>query len=288
MLKVSSRIVFPLLLLLLATDSLGASGEPFLVEPAVPGSLAAPSKEICGPPRESLKELVIYTRSEGNLSLYNKLNYITLGGNDAKLQFSFKYRPVDSFNLFFAYTNLIIWDVFEDSQPYRDINFTPEVFYRFENGRTGPLSFDVGYWHSSNGQDGADSRTWDRFSLRFNALLNVRDIDFYWLTSFYQTASKGHQNEDISQYLGFWETSLYASRILGRHEENLDLQIVIRSGEHGDFYHRGSVELGAKYRLNIVRWDPYLYLQYFKGYAETLLHYNQENEELRAGLAFFY
>ena len=264
----------------------------FLIKPV--DCPAQPEKEPESRPspfqcQASLKERVLGTRYAEVFSLHNKLNYIIVGDDDAKLQFSFKYRPLRDIPLFIAYSNLIIWDVYADSQPYQDINFNPELFYRFGGQEEGVFSLDLGYWHDSNGKDAADSRSWDRVFLRANSFFSLWGIDLYWMTSLYNSLSKGANNTDISEYLGFWETSFYATRLLGRDRENLDLELILRSGEHGRVLQRGSVTLGAKYRLQTApRFNPYLYLQYFNGYAESMFFYNQRSEEMRFGIALFY
>ncbi len=244
------------------------------------------------PGETNIRERVIGTKYTEKFSLHNKLNYAIVGENDAKLQFSFKYRLVDDFNLYLVYGNLIFWDIYKSSQPYRDINFNPEVFYRIPGWSKGPFSIDLGYWHNSNGKDQEESRSWDRLYLRFNTYIKYKGIEFYWMTTAYKNTGTGVNNNDIRKYLGFWETAIYATRLLGNNKENLDLEFILKSGEDGRPFafqkDKGSILIGAKFTLGIPRMNPYFYIQYFNGYGESLLDYDKRTKEIRAGIAFFY
>lgn len=218
----------------------------------------------------------------------HRLNYAIAGSNDAKLQFSFKFRLSDNLPLYFAYSNLALWDVYETSSPFNDINFVPEAFYRFSADKDWLISIDAGYIHTSNGKDDALSRSWDRLYLRLNKTFTPGPLHLIWITSLYAPLTTGDENEDIDRYLGYWDTYLILRGLFGAERENLDLEFATQAGRDNLPFNRGNLWVGLKYRLPTEAFNPYLYAQYFYGYGETLLRYDLRDNQFRAGLAFFY
>lgn len=135
----------------------------------------------------------------------HKLNYAAIGADDAKVQTSFKYRMVAESNWYLAYSVVVGWDIYEPSLPFRDINFMPEVFYRWEPSGKNPYSVDVGYWHNSNGKDSKDSRAWDRAYVRTVLQGKIFGRNMVIVPSAYATIAESGKNEDIAEYLGNWD-----------------------------------------------------------------------------------
>jgi len=58
----------------------------------------------------------------------------------------------------------------------------------------------------------------------------------------------------------------------------------------GDEWNRGSLQLDLTYPLMRFLWGNlplYLHLQYFRGYGETLVRYNDRSSSFRAGFSLF-
>lgn len=222
----------------------------------------------------------------GNMT-YHHLNYSILGAHDIKMQASFKYRLVEKQKLFLTATVRLFWGIYDQSNPLTDIDFNPELFYRFDGNKDGLISTDAGYYHLSNGRDSTASRAWDQLFVRFNAHPVAQPFDLLWVTSFYATINKSDYNADINRYSGFWDTQLLARQVLGRSGENLDLEFKLTAGKNGVPFDKGSILVGAKYKVP-GGLNPYLYAEYFKGYNESILDYKKRSEELRGGIAFYY
>jgi len=237
-------------------------------------------------PRE-IEHRVLDIKPGESVSLH-RLNYAIVGANDAKLQFSFKFRLSEGLPLYFAYSNLALWEIWETSSPFNDINFIPELFYRLDGGEGSLISADAGYVHTSNGKDGEFSRSWDRAALRFNMAFTPGPTHLIWVVSLYAPLTTGSDTRDIDHYLGYWDSYMILRGLLGDHDENLDLEFALQSGKDSLPFQRGNYSVGLKYRLPTENFHPYLYAQYFYGYGETLLNYNQHGNQFRAGLAFFY
>jgi len=273
-----------LLIIFLCLLPLSVQAEQNVPLPETPANYLTPSKPLT--PRE-IEHRVLDEIASDSVSLH-RLNYSIIGDKDAKLQFSFKFRLAEKLPLYFAYSNLALWDIFETSSPFDDINFIPEFFYRFQGNNRWLISTDAGYIHTSNGKDGDLSRSWDRLVLRINTAFTPGPMHLVWVTALYSPLTTGDENDDIDQYLGYWETYIFLRGLLGHSSENLDIELSMQSGRDSIPFDRGNVTVGLKYRLPTSNFNPYLYAQYFYGYGETLLRYNQKESQFRAGLAFFY
>lgn len=215
------------------------------------------------------------------------LNYIAVGQDDALMQISFKYRLGRDWNTYLAFTNVVKWDVWGDSSPYDDINFKPEIFYRFTPDLEYLVSVDAGYWHESNGRDGEESRSWDQLFARFNTLFDVKSVALAWESHLYLELTTGG-NEDIGDYLGWWDASFYALNVLPTNRFNVDLELFIWSGKDGNPFNRGQFRTGLIYKMDNAVFQPSLYVQYFSGYGEVMADYDRYTAAWRVGLAFLY
>jgi outer membrane phospholipase A len=143
------------------------------------------------------------------------------------------------------------------------------------------LGAPLGYKHESNGRGGAGSRSLNmvfaRTAMAFGKLEGWRVVV---APRIYTYISDLSDNRDIKHYLGYGELRL----IIGRND-GLELML---NGHLGSDWHRPTVEANFTYPL---RWKfgdfaSYLLVQYFHGYGESLLYYNQETESIRAGFSF--
>ena len=212
------------------------------------------------------------------------LNYALLGADDGRMQLSFKYQVFEETPVYLAYTNIVLWDVFADSGPYRDIEFLPELFYRFDRRIEGVEHLDLGWIHRSNGQDGLDSRSWDRLFARADLDRSFAGRPARLSPRLQLPIATGGENEDIADYHGFWEVDLWVHRLLDPEERGLSLHLRLVSGEDGVPFDRGSFTAGLAYDFGVRRFQPKLYAEYFKGYGNSLLEYDQSEELLRFGL----
>ncbi|MCG6910485.1 MAG: phospholipase A [Deltaproteobacteria bacterium] len=218
----------------------------------------------------------------------HKLNYGVFGSKEALMQISFKYRLIRDWGLYLAFTNLVKWDIYAKSTPYHDINFMPELFYRFNPENEWFFSVDTGYWHKSNGRDGTEDRGWDQLFVRFHKLFRFKSVDLAWETQVYYELGTSEENRDIGEYLGWWDTGLSVIDLLPTKNSNIDLEFFLWSGEGGNPFQAGQYRVGIMYKMKYVAFQPAIYLQYFNGYGEVIIDYDKRSEGLRAGLAFLY
>ncbi|WP_435547653.1 phospholipase A [Desulfobacterium sp. N47] len=217
----------------------------------------------------------------------------------SKFQLSFKYNLVNLtrnnslLNGFhFGYTQTSLWDLKSDSKPFEDTSYKPEIFYLTKNLNPGiplmsHLCFMGGFQHESNGKGGTDSRSTN--FLYIKPILAFKLGNDYHLKvgpkAWIYTGNDDQTNPYIENYRGYFDLELK----LGK-RDGLVLGSNLRYGNKG-----GSIQVDATYPmykclfLDVKKtWlNPNLYflVQYYDGYAESLIRYNEKSHALRLGIS---
>ncbi|HXU79010.1 MAG TPA: phospholipase A [Methylomirabilota bacterium] len=235
-----------------------------------------------------------------HISGYEPMYFI--GGirpRNAKFQISFAYQLLNAdgplatkapalkgFNI--AYTQLSLWDLSAASTAFEDTSYKPEFFYSWRNiTRARPsdwiqLDLQTGLKHESNGKDGVDSRSVN--IAYFQPTFTLGRDEGFQLTLQPRTwlyLGDLTDNPDIDQYRGYADL-----RLVVGWKRGVQLAAFGRMGKDGN--HK-SLQLDLTYPMRRFFGSFTLYLdaQYFTGYGESLLGYNQKSHELRLGLALF-
>lgn len=230
-----------------------------------------------------------------NSASYNSSHHGVKGNGDpydfkdAEAQFQISLKTplmVDLFNgrldVYAAYTNHSFWQIYDsdDSEPFREAIHEPEIWVQFQPNweflgfkNTGNL---IGFNHQSNGQSDLRSRSWNRIFAtvlveRGNLALALRP----WIP-FYDEDDDG-DNPDITDYMGHFD--LMATYRMGDHTFSVRGQNNLESG-----FSRGGLELSWSFPLG--SW-PFLrgYVQYYTGYGESLIDYDQYTNRLGIGFS---
>ncbi|MDR3213727.1 MAG: phospholipase A [Azoarcus sp.] len=223
--------------------------------------------------------------------------YIVYGGKhprSARYQLSFRYRLFDAHGvvknlpviqgLYFAFTQTAMWDLESESKPFRDTSFRPSLFFQWKasNPPLGDsLALAAGYEHESNGRDGADSRSIDTWFARADLRYHLPDGKTYIgiepKVVHYMDKS---DNRDIARYRGYGQLGLRFGR-----DSALMLTAILRRGTAGV----GSTQLDLSYPIRKSIFSgagTFVYLQYYNGYGQTLLEYNESRHpQFRIGVA---
>jgi len=290
----------PAMLVQLSTPREPAAAEP-LLPPASGGERIAQAGEAATTDRAPVTILSVRSdndpnrQDEGRLSFHEPMFFIAGAGSDAnaQAQLSFKlrlYEPADKNsrrffdNLYFAYTQAAFWDLTADSKPFLDTNYIPSFFYYVPNTdwRVGgnAVGIAAGYEHESNGKDDIDSRSIDTLFVRpYFAFGDTRDFHWTFSPKIYAYIEKS-ENPDIQKYRGYGDFRF-------TYGKNDDWQAawILRKGTKSSAF---SSDLQFTYPLNrlLPGLSGYLMAQYFTGYGETLLDYNQrEPWSVRIGYA---
>ncbi|MEJ2200816.1 MAG: phospholipase A, partial [Desulfuromonadaceae bacterium] len=184
-------------------------------------------------------------------------------------------------DLWFAYTQQSFWQLYnwEESAPFRETNYEPELLLNFRLNQNllgwKLRTLTLGVNHQSNGRSEPLSRSWNRL-----------------------VASAGMERENFTLILKGWY------RIPEGHQDddNPDLDDYFGPGEMQTYYHWDKHRVGLLLRNNFQRhhnrssflfdwaWNCFpnlnkvaLYVQYFNGYGENLLDYDQHTNRIGIG-----
>ena len=211
---------------------------------------------------------------------------LQLDDTEAQFQLSVKFpllvNVFDTVDVFAAYTNRSFWQVYNSdiSAPFRETNHEPEAWLQF-SPEWEFLGFKnaanmIGIVHQSNGRGGNLSRSWNRvyasfviergnFALSFKPWYRLPEDD------------ENDDNPDITDYLGHYE-------IRGAYKWNEHVFSIMSRNNLESGFENGAVELGWSFPL----WNyPYLkgYVQYFTGYGESLIDYDQYVNRIGIGFS---
>ena len=234
---------------------------------------------------------------------------------NTKFQVSLKYQlfasggDVDrvapwASDLFVAYSQTSFWDIGGDSSPFFDSSYRPEFLYQLGPRAVrdvawlpGVTRFDLqaGLRHESNGRDGAESRSLNIAYV--SPILTFGDDgvvhgaadapggqprDFFVAVAprLWTYLTDNDDNPDIYRYRGYGDLRLVAGWRGG-----FQAAFTARLGNDFD---KGSLQVDLSYplqKLAIRDLGMYLHGQFFTGYGESLIEYDESTTSFRLGVS---
>ena len=219
------------------------------------------------------------------------------GHIEAELQVSFKINiGNDLFGLgekyYLSYSQRSFWQIYENSSPFRETNYNPEMFVVFpisDNSSSFNMrSITLAYSHLSNGQGQTHdenlytyahedpdnrSRGMDNLYINFTFQHKTLITDFKIWTPPLES-KENSDNPDIMDYTGY--AKLKFSYFWGQNMFTLMGRGSPKTG-------KGAVE--ATYSYPLVN-GTYLYTKVFSGYGESLIDYNHNITKFSLGFSF--
>lgn len=182
------------------------------------------------------------------------------------------FSPKVSFNI--AYTQLFYWQFYAESQYFRETDYMPQAFIRYNFLKNWLVDF--GAVHESNGKGGTLERSWNRVyaNLSFSGphwYVSVKP----WVLIFKADSSDLH-NPNIARYLGY-ERVVFAYKFRGI-VTSLMARNTVESG-----FQRSAEQLSVSFPV-YQRFRGYV--QFFNGYGQSLIEYNHRTSGIGLGLSF--
>lgn len=228
-------------------------------------------------------------RDTFNLTAYNPF-YAIYHPESTKIQASFKYRLHRELNFYLGYTHLILWDLQGESRPFYDVNYNPELFYRWEfKNKKHIESIDfIGVGHTSNGQNYELSRSYDYTAVQFNFKYDIKQNQIFRTSlRLRYIGNFDEPNENLRDYYGPWELKFAVTEFMRGFVDKGELSgRIFGGGPWGTDFSKGGQEIGVSFRILGFEITPAFYLQYYHGYNESLRFFNQKENVFRFGLLF--
>ncbi|MGO1586131.1 phospholipase A [Mesonia sp.] len=233
---------------------------------------------------DSIQELPYFSNHLDNYFMSGVPTNRTINHNsaNAKYQISFKQilskesLPYDTY-LMLTYTQKAFWNVFENSLPFRDLNFHPTIslgkFVFKKNDELAGIA-TLSFEHESNGRDSIFSRSWNRLSLGYttNIFKNTTASFKAWLPFAYKEG-----NPDLLDYVGIAEIKVSHELI----HDKLSFAVMARKGLN---FKNGALRSRVYFNpftRNIA--NQYIMLEWYLGQAESLLDYQRSQSMIRIG-----
>ena len=225
------------------------------------------------------------TEVEFQLSLRKQLSYDLFGLNEF---------------IYFAYTQKVWWQLYEESGPFRETNYLPEMYMtipttQYWDNLLGLKAVKLGFIHESNGQEGYRSRSWNRiyatgmwqwgnWFLATRAWYRLNEgekSDAYYdgQLGIDEANEKGDDNPDIQKYLGYGDIKI--DYLNGKSQFGLLLRNNLRFNSDN----KGAVEFSWSYPF-LGSPNTFWYAKVFHGYGESLIDYDQEVTKTSFGFSF--
>ncbi len=205
----------------------------------------------------------------------------TKTNTDIKFQISIQQRltrstlPFGTY-LYLFYSQKCWWNVLENSMPMVDLNFNPGIGLAkplfVKNRYVGKITLMAE--HESNGRDGLASRSWNKISLAASIMIDpqVTVHGKVWIP-----IVDGQNNRDILDYSGIYQVGTeFTSR-----NRRFTASVVLVKRRGWKLNYNTIIELG--YRI-FRRDNQFLFLQFYNGYGECMLDYNQFRSRVRVGI----
>ncbi|MDE7347739.1 MAG: phospholipase A [Muribaculaceae bacterium] len=178
--------------------------------------------------------------------------------------------------IYLFFTQKVFWEIFQDSMPMSDLNFNPGIGWSkpffIKDRYCGKLTFILE--HESNGKDGEASRSWNKVSLAGSAF--VTD----WLSvhaKYWIPIVDGMNNKDILKYSGIFHMGFQ----LNTNDRRFTLGATFVKREGWNFNWNTSIQAGWRIHKDS---NQYLFIDFYNGYGEGLLAYNQFHNRIRFGI----
>lgn len=204
---------------------------------------------------------------------------------ETKFQLSVKKPLLTNFfnlneTLYFGYTHTSWWQLYDDSAPFRETNYKPEIFVTLpyiSAEKTALKGFKFGFLHESNGQDEPDSRSWNRLYLEsYFQAGNLFAIPRVWYRI--PEDENNDDNADIEDFMGYGDLTLVYPY------KKHTFKLLLRNNLKFDNENKGFAQLDWTFPF-LGSKNSFGYIQLSNGYGDSLIDYNEEINRINFGIS---
>lgn len=205
------------------------------------------------------------TETKFQISLKKPLTYDLFGFNE-------------TINL--GYTQTSWWQLYEESAPFRETNYQPEIFVEIPYGKSQKTlikGFKAGLLHESNGQDEPKSRSWNRLYLEtYLQVGNLFVVPRVWHRL--KEDAEDDDNPQTDKFYGYGDvTLLYPYK---KHTFKLLLRNNLRLSEDN----KGFAQFDWTFPFFGSK-NTFGYFQLSSGYGDSLIDYDKEINRISFGIS---
>ena len=199
---------------------------------------------------------------------------------EAKFQLSVKKPIVHNFFGFnetvnFGYTHTSLWQLYENSSPFRETNYKPEIFVTIPYGKKDKTSlkgFTLGVLQESNGQAKPESRSWNRVYLEsYFQMGNLFLVPRAW----YKIPEKDDDNPDLDDYMGYGDFKLLYPY------KTHTFKLLLRNNFNTN---KGFAQVDWTFPFFDSK-NSFAYFQLSSGYGDSLIDYDKEINRISFGIS---
>lgn len=204
---------------------------------------------------------------------------------ETKFQLSVKNPIIDNFfglneTVYFGYTHTSWWQLYNESAPFRETNYRPEIFVNIpyvSAEKTALKGFKFGFLHESNGQDTPNSRSWNRLYLEsYFQVGNLFAIPKVW----YRIPEKEAEddNPNIQDFLGYGDLTLVYPY------KKHTFKLLLRNNMKFDDDNKGFAQLDWTFPFFGSK-NTFGYIQLSNGYGDSLIDYDEDISRINFGIS---
>jgi phospholipase A1/A2 len=211
--------------------------------------------------------------------------YFAYGQPTSKIQLSFKVPLIKDQPIYLAYTQQMFWNLKAESKPFQDSTYNPELIYRWSLKDSLISSIDIApISHMSNGKKDLDSRSVNKRYVKFNFDKEYSNWIFRGGVQLAYLYDYEETNINIRDYIGPLGLSFSAVQLFDGWVDAGEFSVQITpGGKYAQNWNHGGYQFSYSFRLGGLEVMPAFYIQYYTGFAETLLNYNERVNQLRVG-----
>ena len=201
--------------------------------------------------------------------------------SDVKFQLSLALRLwniKEKVDIFATYTQRSVWDVYQQSCPFRETAYNPGLWVAWRTGEKTRLLFGVEHESNGLGLEGGKSRSFNYATVAclYEPFENWRFGARAWYGYFFH-------DEDINQSYFRYRGVMQLWGTFHTRDERLQVTALVNPTVTFSKY---NVQLEASWRMaKRGDWIPSLFVQYSYGYGDTMIDYNRRSTKVRIGIS---